>query len=114
VHGVVAPTHRRATAAPRVRHRLDIVLSAIGIDKSYTRVHANVNVSLDIREGEIHAVLGENGAGKSTLMRILYAWRFPTAARSSCMAVRLVLSSPRDAIRAGIGMVHQHFMPCRP
>jgi len=89
---------------------MDIVLSAIGIDKSYTRVHANVNVSLDIREGEIHAVLGENGAGKSTLMRILYGMEIPDSGSIELHGRPLVLSSPRDAIRAGIGMVHQHFM----
>jgi general nucleoside transport system ATP-binding protein len=86
------------------------VLKAIGICKSYGSVRANVDISLDVRLGEIHAVLGENGAGKSTLMRILYGMEAPDSGSLALDGLALKLHSPRDAIRAGIGMVHQHFM----
>ena len=56
---------------------MDAVLRAVAITKTYGTVRANVGVSVDIRSGEIHAILGENGAGKSTLMRILYGMKVP-------------------------------------
>src|SRR6516164_3525288 len=89
---------------------MNTVLSSIEIDKSYGRIQANVKVSLDVREGEIHAVLGENGAGKSTLMRILYGMEIPDSGSIERHGRPVAFLSPRDAIRAGIGMVHQHFM----
>jgi simple sugar transport system ATP-binding protein len=84
-------------------------LRAVGISKSYSRVQANVDVTLDVREGEVHAVLGENGAGKSTLMRILYGMEAPDQGFIELLGQRKIFGSPRDAIDAGIGMVHQHF-----
>ncbi len=85
-------------------------LSARNIVKRYGAVTANDDVSLDLMAGEIHAVLGENGAGKSTLMRILYGMETPDGGEVLLDGKTLALASPRDAIRAGIGMVHQHFM----
>jgi simple sugar transport system ATP-binding protein len=81
-----------------------------GISKSFGAVKANDAIDLDIRAGHILALLGENGAGKSTLMSIL-AGRFrPDAGRILVDGRETVLSSTKDAIRAGIGMVYQHFM----
>src|SRR5579884_647178 len=81
-----------------------------GIRKEFPGVVANDDVSLGVRRGEVHALLGENGAGKSTLMNILYGLYRPDAGEILLNGERVVFSSARDAIRAGIGMVHQHFM----
>jgi general nucleoside transport system ATP-binding protein len=89
---------------------VDLALRADAIDKSYGTVRANVAVSVDIRRGEIHAILGENGAGKSTLMRILYGMEVPDSGVIQIDSQPTVFRSPRDAIRVGVGMVHQHFM----
>jgi len=80
------------------------------ITKRFPGVLANDNVSFDVKAGEIHALLGENGAGKSTLMRQLYGFYQPDSGQILVDGKRLKFSSPRDAIAAGIGMVHQHFM----
>jgi simple sugar transport system ATP-binding protein len=69
-----------------------------------------VGISVDIRSGEIHAILGENGAGKSTLMRILYGMEVPDSGLIELDSRPITLRSPKDAIQHGIGMVHQHFM----
>jgi len=81
-----------------------------GITKQFPGVLANDNVNLSIGEGEIVALLGENGAGKSTLMNILYGLYTPTSGEVLIDNQPLELHSPGDAIAAGIGMVHQHFM----
>jgi general nucleoside transport system ATP-binding protein len=86
------------------------LLRAVGIIKTYGAVVANAEVTLDLRAGEIHAVLGENGAGKSTFMKVLYGLELPDSGRLELRDAPLVLHSPQDAIKAGIGMVHQHFM----
>lgn len=86
------------------------ILAARHISKRYGNVRANVDVSLDLYSGEIHAVLGENGAGKSTIMKIIYGLELPDAGHIEIDGVMLDLRSPREAISAGIGMVHQHFM----
>lgn len=79
------------------------------IDKHYPGVIANRGVSCDLLAGEIHAVLGENGAGKTTLMKILAGLERPDSGRIIIEGKEWRLGSPRDARRAGIGMVHQHF-----
>lgn len=79
------------------------------IEKRYPGVVANQGVSCDLIEGEIHAVLGENGAGKTTLMNILAGLERPDSGRIIIEGREWRLKSPRDARRAGIGMVHQHF-----
>ncbi len=81
-----------------------------GITKQFPGVLANDDVHLTIGEGEIVALLGENGAGKSTLMNILYGLYTPTSGEVLIDDKPIVLHSPGDAIAAGIGMVHQHFM----
>lgn len=87
-----------------------MTLELRGITKQFPGVLANDNVNLSVAEGEIIALLGENGAGKTTLMNILYGLYTPTAGEVLIDGEPLVLASPGDAIDAGIGMVHQHFM----
>jgi simple sugar transport system ATP-binding protein len=86
------------------------MLSACGVTKRYGSVSANTDVSLELRSGEIHAVLGENGAGKSTIMKIFYGMVLPDEGSIEIDGKPLALRSPKDAIQAGIGMVFQHFM----
>ncbi len=80
-----------------------------GISKSFGSVQANKNICLDIRHGEVLALLGENGAGKSTLMNILSGTIKPDAGRIFIKGVSTCFTSPAEAIKAGIGMVYQHF-----
>lgn len=80
------------------------------ITKEFPGVLANDNISLDIKKGEIHAIIGENGAGKSTLMNILYGLHEPTSGEIFYERRPVEIKSPLDAIKLGIGMVHQHFM----
>jgi ABC-type uncharacterized transport system ATPase subunit len=86
------------------------VLAAHGITKKFPGVIANNQVSFDLRKGEIHALLGENGAGKTTLMNVLYGLYRPDSGDISVNEITMSFESPKDAINAGIGMVHQHFM----
>ena len=71
---------------------------------------ANDKVNLEIKKGEIHAIVGENGAGKSTLMKIIYGLYQPTSGKVVINGRNLTVSNPQIAIKNGIGMVHQHFM----
>jgi simple sugar transport system ATP-binding protein len=86
------------------------VLELRGITKRFPGVVANDHIDLDLREGEVHALLGENGAGKSTLMNIVYGLYHPDEGEIYVQGRKIELGSPREAIEAGIGMVHQHFM----
>ncbi len=79
------------------------------ISKSYGDVHANKQISFEVAQGEIHALVGENGAGKSTLMKILYGQVQPDSGTIALNGKFVVIDSPNTAIRLGIGMVHQHF-----
>src|SRR5512142_2154563 len=81
-----------------------------GIVKRFPGVLANDGVDFDVNAGEVHALLGENGAGKSTLMRQLYGMYQPNEGQILIDGIPQVFRSPADAIRAGIGMIHQHFM----
>ncbi len=81
-----------------------------GIVKRFPGVLANDHVDFDLRQGEIHALLGENGAGKSTLMNVLAGLYQPEAGTILVNGKPVSFSSPRDAIQPGIGMIHQHFM----
>ncbi len=81
-----------------------------GITKRYPGVVANDSIDLDIRPGEIHALLGENGAGKTTLMNVLYGLARPDEGQILIDGTEVQLTGPSDAIKRGISMVHQHFM----
>lgn len=90
---------------------METILEMRHIQKIYSNgVVANKDVSLTLRKGEIHALLGENGAGKSTLMKILFGMERPDGGELLLGGKALSLKSPQDAIAKGIGMVHQHFM----
>jgi ABC-type uncharacterized transport system ATPase subunit len=84
------------------------------VSKLFPGVVANDDVTLDLREGEVHALIGENGAGKSTLMRVLYGLYPPDGGRITVRGKEVKIGSPRDAIALGIGMVHQHFVLVDP
>jgi simple sugar transport system ATP-binding protein len=88
----------------------ELVLEMRGIRKEFPGVVANDDVSIQLRRGEVHALLGENGAGKSTLMNILYGLYRPDAGEVRLNGKPVTFGSASDAIEAGIGMVHQHFM----
>ncbi|MYZ48695.1 ABC transporter ATP-binding protein [Propylenella binzhouense] len=89
-------------------------IELVGIDKSFGAVHANRNIALTVEKGTIHGIVGENGAGKSTLMSILYGFYHPDAGEIRIDGRSVQMRSPQDAIAAGIGMVHQHFMLVEP
>ncbi len=80
------------------------------ISKSFGPVQANRNVNLTVLEGTIHGIVGENGAGKSTLMSILYGFYEADSGEIYIHGKKTIIRNSADAIRAGIGMVHQHFM----
>ncbi len=79
------------------------------ISKSFPGIKANDDISLTLRKGEIHALLGENGAGKSTLMSILFGMYEPDEGEIYVKGVKSTIKNPNDATKLGIGMVHQHF-----
>ena len=81
-----------------------------GISKSFGALKANDGIDLRVENSEIHAILGENGAGKSTLMNIVYGLLSPDEGSISVDEKVINIKSPLDALAAGIGMVHQHFM----
>lgn len=89
----------------RIQH-----LEMKNITKRFPGVVANEDVSIDVKSGEVLALLGENGAGKTTLMKILYGMYKPDAGEIFINGKKVNIQSPRDAMRLGIGMVHQHFM----
>ena len=86
------------------------VLELHGITKRFPGVLANDHIDLTLNKGEIHALLGENGAGKTTLMNILYGLYAPDEGEIIVRGEKVDVKSPSDAIAAGVGMVHQHFM----
>jgi ABC-type uncharacterized transport system ATPase subunit len=86
------------------------VLELRGITKRFPGVLANDHIDLTLEQGEIHALLGENGAGKTTLMNILYGLYEPDFGEILVKGQEVKIHDPTDAIHAGIGMVHQHFM----
>ena len=81
-----------------------------GINKSFGAVHANKDIDLAVPVGTIHGIIGENGAGKSTLMSILYGFYQADSGHITINGEPIVITTSKDAINAGIGMVHQHFM----
>ncbi len=102
------PLKSREASAPN-RQKIEH-LEMVNITKIFPGVLANANVDFDVREGEVHALLGENGAGKSTLMKILYGLYEPNEGEVRINGQRVRIKSPNDAINLGIGMIHQHFM----
>lgn len=86
------------------------ILELKGITKRFPGVLANDHIDIQLNKGEILALLGENGAGKTTLMNILYGLYKPDEGEIFINGKKLEIASPIDAIRSGIGMVHQHFM----
>src|SRR6476646_8316644 len=85
-------------------------IELIGINKSFGAVRANRDINLEVTRGTIHGIVGENGAGKSTLMSILFGFYQADSGEIRIDGKEMRIASPTDAIRAGIGMVHQHFM----
>ncbi len=89
---------------------MSLAIELIDITKRFPGVIANDGVNLAVEKGEIHAICGENGAGKSTLMKILYGMQPPDEGIMRVNGEEVHFASPTEAIAAGIGMVHQHFM----
>lgn len=87
-----------------------MLLQLKNITKRFPGILANDHITLDVKQGEIHAIVGENGAGKTTLMNILYGLYRPDEGDILWKGASVQFHSPRDAIACGIGMVHQHFM----
>ena len=87
-----------------------LAISLTNISKSFGAVQANKDVCLSVQPGTIHGIVGENGAGKSTLVSILYGFYTADSGSVSIAGQQVKLRSSADAIAAGIGMVHQHFM----
>jgi general nucleoside transport system ATP-binding protein len=99
-----------APAAPAAGPGEPPAVELRGITKRFPGVVANHDIHLSVRRGSIHAIVGENGAGKSTLMKTLYGMQRPDEGDILVDGERVVFHSPQQAIHAGIGMVHQHFM----
>jgi general nucleoside transport system ATP-binding protein len=88
----------------------DAAVELRGITKRFPGVVANRDINIVVRRGQVHAVVGENGAGKSTLMKILFGMQRPDEGSIAVDGRDVSFHSPSDAIAAGVGMVHQHFM----
>ncbi len=93
-----------------VKQNQEPLVSMVNIVKRFPGVVANDHVNFDLMPGEIHALLGENGAGKTTLMNILYGIYKPDEGEIYVRGRKVKIRSPKDAMRLGIGMVHQHFL----
>ncbi|ETT85916.1 ABC transporter ATP-binding protein [Viridibacillus sp. FSL R5-0477] len=89
---------------------MEYVIEMLGIRKQFGSFVANDNITLQLKKGEIHALLGENGAGKSTLMNVLFGLYQPEAGEIRVNGKKVKISDPNVANDLGIGMVHQHFM----
>ncbi|MFY3793337.1 ABC transporter ATP-binding protein [Ureibacillus sp. MALMAid1270] len=89
---------------------MEYVIEMLGIRKQFGNFVANNNITLQVKKGEIHALLGENGAGKSTLMNVLFGLYQPEAGVIKVNGKEVKITDPNVANRLGIGMVHQHFM----
>src|SRR6267378_2916795 len=85
-----------------------------GLSKRFGTCDANDGVNLRVERGSIHGIVGENGAGKSTAMKMLYGVYRPDGGEILLNGKKCIWTSPADAIAAGIGMVHQHFMLAGP
>lgn len=105
---------RRIPVEEKVKKPTAYAVEMRNIVKKFGDFTANDHVSLFVKKGEVHAVLGENGAGKSTLMNILYGLYKPTEGELYIHGKKVVMDGVGTAIRLGIGMVHQHFMLVQP
>ena len=85
------------------------IIEMLHITKEFPGILANDDVTLQLKKGEIHALLGENGAGKSTLMSVLFGLYQPEKGEIRKNGVKVEIKDPNDATALGIGMVHQHF-----
>ena len=90
--------------------KLPAIVKFSDVSMQFGNVLANDRLNFEIYPGTIHAVIGENGAGKSTAMKLLYGMHRPTSGQIYVQGKKISYRSPRDAVRDGIGMVHQHFM----
>jgi general nucleoside transport system ATP-binding protein len=104
---------KRYTAS-MTTHASSLAVSMQNITKKFPLVLANDNVSFEVAWGEVHALIGENGAGKSTLMKILYGMQLQDEGKILIDGKEVKFASAKDAIKLGIGMVHQHFMLVEP
>src|SRR5437764_13050700 len=100
--------------APTQEQSTPFAVEMRNITKGWPGVVANDHVNLQVRKGEIHALVGENGAGKTTLMNILYGLIHADSGEIYVNGQLAHITGPRDAIRLKIGIVHQHFMPIPP
>ena len=87
----------------------EYVIEMLNITKRFPGIVANDNITLQLKKGEIHALLGENGAGKSTLMSVLFGLYQPEEGEIHKDGKKVEIKDPNDANDLGIGMVHQHF-----
>lgn len=90
----------------------EIAVEFKGISKFYGSFAANQDVSFQVKQGRVHAIVGENGAGKSTALKILFGLEKPSEGQLFVFGKEIQWSSSAEALRAGLGMVHQHFMLC--
>lgn len=88
---------------------MEYIIEMLNITKEFPGIKANDNVTLQLKKGEIHALLGENGAGKSTLMSVLFGLYTPEEGQIKVRGEVVQITNPNDANNLGIGMVHQHF-----
>jgi len=88
---------------------MNYVIEMLNITKEFPGIKANDNVTLQVKDGEIHALLGENGAGKSTLMSVLFGLYQPEEGKILIKGKEVNVKNPNVANEHGIGMVHQHF-----
>src|SRR5262245_60886504 len=113
--GVVKQPSRRCGAAACYRAAVTAPTIALRhVTRRFGPVLANDDVSIDLAPGTVHALVGENGAGKTTLMRVLYGLPAPDAGTILVDGRETSIRSPADAMRVGLGMVHQHFMLVDP
>ena len=92
-----------------MNHSPDYVIEMLHITKEFPGIKANDDITLQLKRGEIHALLGENGAGKSTLMSVLFGLYQPEEGEIRKNGEKVRVDNPNDATALGIGMVHQHF-----
>ncbi|MEO7362157.1 MAG: ATP-binding cassette domain-containing protein [Gemmatimonadaceae bacterium] len=108
--GEMLPPRARVGVTTADRNDAPFAVRMLGVAKTFGAVRANQDATLEVRTGEIHALVGENGAGKSTLMRILSGLYAPDAGTVEVLGKNVTGWKTPDAIAAGVGMVHQHFM----